>query len=353
MSPSPMRAAPTQRSGSVSLDAIRAVGEAVRDCRGDADAVFASAGIAAGMLDRDQDSGGLPFDRFVVLINEASRHLARPDFGLHLAVHLGRTSLTGPLSIAMLNATTLGDAFQYCSAHLYTYAEAAQFSVVRDTEAGRWLLSTEFLLDPAIDDRLAIEHALMRTRLMAQTLSAEQVTPKEVWFRHAPIGELAIYERHFGCAVRFDQAYDAVILDLADERIAISSRNDDVYQLATAYIANFFAKPDERISDRVATTLRRHGAVAAASVIEVAAALGMHPRTLQRRLRIEDSRFDQIKDEICRDLALRYLQRTRMPLIRIADALGYSEPSALSRRVMQWFGRSPRDIRRGITLEAR
>jgi AraC-like DNA-binding protein len=77
--------------------------------------------------------------------------------------------------------------------------------------------------------------------------------------------------------------------------------------------------------------------------------LGMHPRTLQRRLRAENKSFESIKDGVRRDVALRYLKQSSIPLIRIAKLLGYSETSALSRSCYRWFSASPRQLRGGAT----
>ena len=57
--------------------------------------------------------------------------------------------------------------------------------------------------------------------------------------------------------------------------------------------------------------------------------LGIHPRTLQRRLRAENDSFEAIKDSVRRDVALRYLCQSDLPLSRIAEMLGYSETSVL------------------------
>jgi AraC-like DNA-binding protein len=73
--------------------------------------------------------------------------------------------------------------------------------------------------------------------------------------------------------------------------------------------------------------------------------LGMHARTLQRRLREEGESFESIKDSVRRDLALRYLRQPAMPLIRVAEMLGYSATSMLSRSCYRWFSASPRQLR--------
>jgi AraC-like DNA-binding protein len=71
----------------------------------------------------------------------------------------------------------------------------------------------------------------------------------------------------------------------------------------------------------------------------------MHPRTLQRRLREEGHSFESLKDALRRDITLQFLKRKRMPLIHVAEALGYSEVSTLSRSCYRWFSVSPRQLR--------
>jgi AraC-like DNA-binding protein len=71
----------------------------------------------------------------------------------------------------------------------------------------------------------------------------------------------------------------------------------------------------------------------------------MHPRTLQRRLKEEGTTFEEIKDEVRRDMAERYLSQTEMPLAQVTALLDYSEQSALGRSCRRWFHTTPRDFR--------
>lgn len=81
----------------------------------------------------------------------------------------------------------------------------------------------------------------------------------------------------------------------------------------------------------------------------VASVLGLHPRTLQRRLRQEGESFQSIKDSVRREVALRYLQQPDASLVHLTEILGYSETSVLSRSCNRWFATSPRRLRRLVT----
>jgi AraC-like DNA-binding protein len=62
-------------------------------------------------------------------------------------------------------------------------------------------------------------------------------------------------------------------------------------------------------------------------------------------LRAEGESFEAIKDSVRRQIALRYLRESSIPLIRVARLLGYSETSALSRSCYRWFSASPKQLR--------
>jgi AraC-like DNA-binding protein len=82
----------------------------------------------------------------------------------------------------------------------------------------------------------------------------------------------------------------------------------------------------------------------------IAAELCMHPRQLQRYLHSEGRSFDTTKDEVRREMALRYLQRPDLSVARVAKLLGYSQSSALSRSCYRWFCASPEKMRERFLL---
>jgi AraC-like DNA-binding protein len=77
----------------------------------------------------------------------------------------------------------------------------------------------------------------------------------------------------------------------------------------------------------------------------VAIALNVTPQTLRRRLRDEGSSYQQIKDEVRRDAAIKYLAQSRLPLPEIANRVGFSEASAFHRAFKGWTGVSPGEYR--------
>jgi AraC-like DNA-binding protein len=166
-----------------------------------------------------------------------------------------------------------------------------------------------------------------------------------VRFPHAPQAPLADYRAHFAAPVSFQLDCAALELRETDLSLPIRSGIPALRVLAEDYLELHYATPRTPFSVRVRGVVRRSLGTDRSTCVDVASALALHPRTLQRRLREEGTSFEQIKDEARAELARRYLEQDELPLAQVAALLDYSEQSALTRSCRRWFGRPPRTVR--------
>ncbi|WP_442881951.1 helix-turn-helix domain-containing protein [Duganella sp. S19_KUP01_CR8] len=78
-----------------------------------------------------------------------------------------------------------------------------------------------------------------------------------------------------------------------------------------------------------------------ATIEQIAQALGMNVRTLQRRLEDDGANFSDLINEVRRDLVQRYMNNPSYSLARIGDLLGYSMASSFTRWFTAQFGATP------------
>jgi len=78
---------------------------------------------------------------------------------------------------------------------------------------------------------------------------------------------------------------------------------------------------------------------------EVARQLGLHERTLGRRLQATGVTFQRILDETRVELAKQLLHDTLIPVARISTALGYRDPTVFTRAFTRWTGQTPSRFR--------
>ncbi|WP_322021420.1 MULTISPECIES: AraC family transcriptional regulator [unclassified Burkholderia] len=74
---------------------------------------------------------------------------------------------------------------------------------------------------------------------------------------------------------------------------------------------------------------------------DVSCKLNISSRTLIRKLHMEQLTFQDIKDDLRRDLAILHLARADASLGEIAYALGFSSPAVFQRAFRQWIGITP------------
>lgn len=106
------------------------------------------------------------------------------------------------------------------------------------------------------------------------------------------------------------------------------------------------AATSERASDRVRRLITAHLREGEPSQLDVSRRLGMSERTLQRRLRAEDTSFASILDSVRAELSQLYLREATLAAGEVAFLLGYSEPSAFHRAFRRWTGVTPQAFRR-------
>jgi AraC-like DNA-binding protein len=81
---------------------------------------------------------------------------------------------------------------------------------------------------------------------------------------------------------------------------------------------------------------------------QVCEKLSMTPQTLRRRLKEENTSYQEIKDSIRKDVSLYYLGKEELSIDEIALMMGFSEASSFHRAFKKWTGRTPASCRREL-----
>lgn len=326
----------------VRTDALRHFKDLVASLEGDPDALLRKSQIDPAIL--DNRNGVIPYRKMAQLLERASVELDRPDFGMRLAAVQEGTKVLGPLDVAMRNSPTLGGAFRYCADHVHAYSTATQICF-ENADDHRVFMRFEILLSRLSQQRQVVEHALALVQHATLAISRGQARAREVWFTHEPLAPMSTYRTHFNASLRFGQSMNGLFFSEEDFDRSVPDTDPQLYEIATSFIDHRFPSSAVTLSTRVHSIIARLLVEGNCTHERVTAALGLHPRTLQRRLREEGESFESIRDNVRRDVALRYLQQPNIPLVRVTEILGYSETSVLSRSCHRWFSASPRQLR--------
>jgi AraC-like DNA-binding protein len=126
---------------------------------------------------------------------------------------------------------------------------------------------------------------------------------------------------------------------LAMANPALARQND---QVVMEYLAQF---DGARIAEKVRAELISRLPAGEPSRADVASALHFSEKTLQRRLRDEDTSYQAILDETRRELAQQYLRESRVSVCEITFRLGFSDQSSFTRAFKRWTGYAPGEFR--------
>jgi AraC-like DNA-binding protein len=326
----------------IHADTLRFFPDLVADLGGDPNTLFAESGVGPSALPEGTSAYG--YRLIVDLLEHAARALECPDFGLRLAAVQGGGRVFGPMGVVMRNSETLGDALEYVSSHPQAHSLAARVRMERNGD-GSVFVGHEILLDRMRYRPQAMEQFLLLAHLNAMEITGGRARVRAAHFRHQPVSPLPVYRRYFGCAVHFDQREDGVVFADRDLRSRTVDPDPSTYRTITSQLDADFASAAPPMSAQVRGVVLQYIGTQHCTNERVAAALHLHPRTLHRRLTAEGTSFHAVKDAVRRDLALYYLQKTDFDLTRIAERIGYSEHSVLTRSCQRWFATTPRTMR--------
>jgi AraC-like DNA-binding protein len=192
-------------------------------------------------------------------------------------------------------------------------------------------------------------YSLLAWFTLCRWVTRQEVVPRMVHFGFTPPADPSLWERAFGSPVRFGQADHRMLIAAADLALPLPARNPVLLALheqasreRLLMLGN--STTSVRVTEEIMRTLR-HGEPRRQ---DIAAALAMTGRTLQRRLQAENTSFQQLVDEARRELARKYLTDSRHALGEIALLLGFADHSNFFRACKRWFGVPPTQYRQQL-----
>lgn len=153
------------------------------------------------------------------------------------------------------------------------------------------------------------------------------------------------YLQAFRATVRFSQPISAMDFDPADLDVPLPTANPLVAEWCTRLAEDLEQSRRGRLRVRVKKVLVELLPKGDPRRDEVATALRMSERTLQRRLSEEGTHFQELVDATRRELAQQFLSAGRMSPKEMSFELGFADPSNFYRACKRWFGHSPKELR--------
>lgn len=171
-----------------------------------------------------------------------------------------------------------------------------------------------------------------------------QLAVRAVRLRRGPTDDEAL--RHALGPVEFGALCDELVLPASALALRMPGADPAMHaffeRFARGQLARLPADASLRARVRLQVAQRLHRG--APTLIELADALGLAPRTLQRKLQAEGETLAGLVDAVRRERAAELLAGPQ-PLSEVSYLLGFSAPSAFFRAFRRWTGETPESYR--------
>jgi AraC-like DNA-binding protein len=267
-----------------------------------------------------------------------------PWFGLHLGASADGAALS-VVGHALATSLSVGDALNRLVRIRRLIQEGHSLCIVRSGDSVVVTDSPE-PTDPPWPRHLA--ECRMATYLaLPRRFSGVEFIPRGVHLQHQRPDDVREHERFFKCPIVFEHRNNELVIDARDL--------DLPFVAADVSLSEYLERRAHDLMGPLPTLdallVRTRAAIAGAlpdgapTLASMAKAVGVSPRTLQRRLQEAGITFSAMVERVRHETALRLLAEPPLSISEVAFFLGFSTSSAFRRAFHRWEGTSPKEFR--------
>ncbi len=261
-----------------------------------------------------------------------------PCFGLEVARHTSPTTFHA-LGFSLAASASLREAFERVVRYYRLVSDAATIRFEERPDAYRVSVRIEAVAEPAVE---AIDAVLAVAVRLCRSLTDRKFSPLRVEMQRGSPPDPGPFLRCFRAPVAFECGEDALLLPKALCDARIQGANPELARANDLIAAQALARWESaRVADRVRTALMDRLPHGPQSQADVARALGMSTRGLQRRLAAESTTYGAVVDDTRRDLAVAYLREGRCSVTDVGYLLGFAGAASFTRAFRRWTGEAP------------
>lgn len=301
-----------------------------------APAVLRSAGLPQGYV--NQPRVLLTTGELFALWRAIGEVSTNPAIGLLLGEET-RTERFHPVGLAALSTENFGAAVdQMARFKQLTCPE----EIRQEKDDEEWSIRFRWLLADEVEPPVLIDCCFAWLLSVARVGAGTRLSPLRVEFTQ-PRAHGKTIERHFGCTVLSGTPRNAIVFRAVDAQRPFVTRNAELLaMLAPQFEAELKQESaDESFVERVRRAIQQKLTGRRPTIDDIADAMHIGSRTLQRRLQDAGSSFQRVLEEARHQLARHYLNNSVLELNEAAYLLGYEDGSSFVRAFRTWEGVPP------------
>jgi AraC-like DNA-binding protein len=242
-------------------------------------------------------------------------------------------------TLAALHSPTLGEGFTKLARYKRLVCPE---EVTIDVRRGEARLRFEWLLADSDPPPMLMDSIFSAVVSLAQRGTGKPIRPRRIELTRRRAHE-AMLRRHFGCDIKFDAPSDLLVFEDTAMALPLVTHNAQLLALLVPGLEAALEQDGSRrtLADDARAALGQKICGERPAVEKVAKALGMSPRTLQRRLGGLGTSYQKLLDDVRHRTARRLLAKTDLGPGEVAFLLGFEELNSFTRAFHSWEGTTP------------
>lgn len=177
-----------------------------------------------------------------------------------------------------------------------------------------------------------------------------EYNPKKISLIWTPTDDIIQkYHNYFRCEIEFSAKQTAVCLEVSDLDKELPASNRELARESDKTVTEFLEKTAKvDLKSRVVAKLIEFLPSGDCSRERVAVSLHMTASTFHNKLKQEGTNYQDLLDQIRKELAEQYIGKDGMSMAEATYLLGFTDCSNFSRAFKRWVGMSPRDYRSSL-----
>ncbi|MDF2837383.1 MAG: transcriptional regulator, partial [Paenibacillus sp.] len=254
----------------------------------------------------------------------------------------------GILGYVMMHSRTVGDALAAYGRYNDILCSGFLMDVARGGDEVKIAIRLEHPGKGKMS-RHCVEDMTSSIYNMMGRLSNRPIALIEMAFQHARPDELEPYLETFGVMPLFGRegTYMRLAADVLQYPVLYSdARLLELFDnMARQTMEQLAQEESGAMGERVTAWMRACLPAYFPTVLQTAESLGVSVRTLQHKLKLEGTSYNDLSIEVRKELARGYLAKRGVSVGDIAYALHFSEPSAFQSAFKRWTGQTPGQYR--------
>jgi AraC-like DNA-binding protein len=299
--------------------------------------------------DLDDPERSAPFPDIDRLIGLCVRRTKCAHFGLLVGQHANLQSF-GIAGRLARNAPSVGAALQDLAAYfvLHDSGGVPSIAIHDDTATLTYGIHTAGVRNA---DQVYDQSVVSMINVMRQLCGAEW-KPDAIMLPRKRPEDIRPYRQILGAPLRFDAVQAAIVFPAFWLARPVADADPLLHIVLQDRASAELSGQEPMLHGDVRRMIRLLLPSRRCSRADVSKRLGIHPRTLGRRLQESGTTFQALLDDMRAQIAKQLLLDTRLPVARVAAAVGYEDPTIFTRAFARWTGRTPSEFRADLVVRA-